>query len=86
MAKKYKNKGRPHLSELGRIIVYRPPAHARDTTGLYFKRPSYEAGQYPEQLKAYAGQIRECPTKCKGRKGQAYRLCLKTCAASYKKG
>ena len=73
------------LSDVGKVIVYKPPAHARNTFGLYFKRPSYEKGEFPEQLRPYAGQIRECPVSCKGRRGQQYRECLKVCAAKVKK-
>jgi len=75
-----------NLAAAGRAILYRPPSTGRTQIyGAYAKMPSYEKGQYPDQLKPYAGQIRECPVKCKGRKGQAYRECLRTCASSVKK-
>ena len=77
------------ISEIGKCIVYRPPSHARNPFGMYFKHPSYFKGEYPEQLKPYRGKIAHCAKECgtdrvtgrgKHLKGQAYRLCLKACA------
>ena len=73
------------LSEMSRVIVYRPPAHIKPGSILVMKRPSFEKGEFPEHLRPYAGQIRECPVMCKGRKGQAYRECLIKCAAKVRK-
>lgn len=70
------------MTEVGRMIVYRPPSHAKNPFGMYFKTPSYEKGEFPPQLKPYAGQIAHCPRECKGKKGEMYRMCLKKCAAS----
>jgi len=59
------------------VIAYLRPSHARpDAPLLMVKRPSYEKGEFPPHLKTYAGQVREAPRKCKGKKGQGYRECL----------
>lgn len=74
------------LTELDNLVAYKPPTTAKHQVfGSVVKRPSYEKGQYPAQLKPYAGQIRECPVKCAGRKGQEYVRCLKACASSVAK-
>jgi len=53
---------------------------------LVIKRTSWKKGEIPAPLKPYAGRISHCPKMCKGKKGQAYRLCLKQCALeSYNK-
>ena len=66
----------------GYVIITDVPSHISDPSRMFIvKKASYRKGQYPTQLKEYAGQIKHCPTKCAGRKGQDYRLCLKRCAA-----
>ena len=69
------------LSEAGRAILYRPPAtSSHQIFGVFAKTPSYEKGEYPDQLKSYAGQMASCARECKGRKGRNFSLCLKKCA------
>ncbi len=71
------------LSEAGNAILYRPPATGRTQIfGAYAKTPSYLKGEFPEHLKAYAGQMASCAKECKGKKGQNFRFCLKRCALS----
>lgn len=59
------------------VIAYLRPSHARpEAPLLMIKRPSYPKGFTPPQLKPFAGQAKNAPVKCKGRKGQNYRECL----------
>lgn len=59
------------------VIAYLRPSHARpDAPMLMIKTPSWPKGVTPPHLKSFAGQTRSAPGKCKGRKGQSYRLCL----------
>jgi len=58
------------------IIMYRPPAHASNPFSMYFKARSFPKGPIPEHLKSYAGQVRNAPVTCRGKKGQEYRACL----------
>lgn len=59
------------------VIAYLRPSHARpDAPMLMIKRPSFPKGETPPHLKAFAGQTKNAPVKCKGRKGQNYRECL----------
>ena len=59
------------------IIIYRPPAHASNPIfGVYAKSRSFPKGPVPAHLEPYKGQAREAPKRCKGKKGQEYRMCL----------
>ena len=60
------------------VIMYRPPAHASNMFGMYIKTRSFPKGKgrVPPHLKDYAGQVREAPVACEGKKGQEYRICL----------
>jgi hypothetical protein len=58
------------------IIMYRPPAHASNTFGMYFKARSFPKGPVPEHLRSFVGQARHAPVACVGKKGQEYRACL----------
>jgi len=59
------------------VIAYLRPSHARPEAPLLMvKRPSYAKGEFPPQLKPFAGQAKSAPVKCKGKKGQGYRECL----------
>ena len=40
-------------------------------------RKTPEKGKVPEHLKKYAGQIKEAPKRCKGKKGADYVACLR---------
>jgi hypothetical protein len=69
----------------GYVIITDVPSHIADPNRMFIiKKASYRKGQYPSQLKEYAGQIKTCPTGCAGKKGQDYRDCLLTCAANKK--
>lgn len=71
------------LKDIERAIVYNAPT---TSTALFkIKRASYMKGEFPEHLKKYAGQIKDCPVKCKGKKGSSYRECLTECAKKVKK-
>jgi hypothetical protein len=71
------------LTEVGKAIVYDAPAHSTHVAQI--KKASWMKGEYPEHLKPYAGQIRECPKQCAGKKGLYYTACLKKCAEKVKK-
>ncbi len=58
------------------VIMYRPPSHASNTFGMYIKTRSFPKGPIPAHLVRFAGQAREAPKTCKGKKGQEYRACL----------
>ena len=66
------------LSEIGKGIAYDAPTTS--THVVQIKKASYMKGEYPPHLKAFAGQIRECPVKCKGKTGMTYAGCLRACA------
>lgn len=66
-------------------ILYDAPAHAKPGTIVVLKRPSYMKGEWPEHLRPFAGQAKACPVKCKGRKGQSFRLCMLECAKPLRK-
>lgn len=69
------------------VIAYLRPSHARpDAPMLMIKRPSFPKGVTPPHLKSYAGQTRNAPVKCKGKKGQGYRLCLVKETAGLRRG
>ncbi|MHA1852550.1 MAG: hypothetical protein ACTSUF_03475 [Candidatus Heimdallarchaeaceae archaeon] len=72
------------LTEIGKAIAYDAPSTS--THVVQIKKASYMKGEYPEHLKAYAGQIKDCPVKCKGKTGLTYAACLRKCAAKVKKG
>jgi hypothetical protein len=71
------------LNQVGRAIAYDAPAHS--THVVQIKRASFMKGEYPAHLKPYAGQIKECPVQCKGKKGLDFRACLMKCAEKVKK-
>jgi hypothetical protein len=67
-------------------VLVKAPTHRKDLSQLVImKTPSYLPGQYPTQLKPFAGQIKDCPVACAGQTGQNYRLCLKRCASKVAK-
>lgn len=66
------------LQNLGSAIVYRPPSTARNAFGMYMKTESFDKGTYPDTLTPYMEKFgnAKIATKCKGNKGQKFRLCL----------
>ncbi len=65
------------VSGLPGVVAYLRPSHARpDAPLLMIKHPSYPKGFTPPHLKAFSGQCKAAPVKCKGRKAQGYRECL----------
>jgi len=62
------------LSQSGSAILYLAPSTS--TRIVAIKRPSFAKGEFPAHLKTYAGQARNAPVACKGKKGQSYRECL----------
>jgi hypothetical protein len=72
------------LNQVGRAIAYDAPTTS--THVVQIKRASWLKGEYPPHLKPFAGQIRDCPVGCKGKKGLDYASCLRKCAAKVKKG
>lgn len=75
------------MPELGaRVIMYTRPTHARPGTPILIpKQASYLPGEYPTQLEPFAGQVKDAPPKCAGKKGQVYRLCLVSATAGVRK-
>lgn len=71
------------LSEIGKAIAYDAPSTS--THVVQIKKASYPKGYFPPHLSKYAGQIRECPVKCKGKTGQTYAACLRECASKVRK-
>lgn len=71
------------LNQIGRAIAYDAPTHS--THVVQIKRASWAKGEYPSHLKPFAGQIRECPVQCKGKKGLDYSACLRKCAEPKRK-
>lgn len=71
------------LTEVGKAIVYDAPSTSTHVAQI--KKASYMKGEYPAHLKAFAGQIRDCPPACKGKTGQSYSACLRKCASKVKK-
>ncbi len=47
---------------------------------VIIRKQPWPKGEVPPPLRPYLGQIKECPIRCKGKKGQDYRMCLKACA------
>jgi hypothetical protein len=68
------------------VIAYRPPAHARNAFGLYFKHRSFPRGTVPAHLVSYLGQAKGAPVACAGKKGQEYRGCMIVQTAPLRKG
>lgn len=69
------------------VIAYLRPSHARpDAPMLMIKRPSFPKGEIPSHLRTFAGQARQAPVRCKGRKGQAFRECLIRETAGLRRG
>lgn len=71
------------LNQIGRAIVYDAPSTSTHVAQI--KKASYMKGEYPAHLKPYAGQIKECPVKCKGKTGMDFAGCLRACASKVKK-
>ena len=76
--------GAVKLKDVARAILYDSPTHSPRVMPQ-LKTVSWDKFEYPEHLKPYAGQIRECPTQCAGRKGSDYRNCLIDCASKVRK-